>query len=294
MPDRRERARWWAVVAGMLAAVLLASPGSAPRAAEDCATCHSDVAAAFPGLPHGRAFKFDRNYGSATCESCHGPGQAHVEGEGDKTKILHPRRGEAARVNEACLSCHENGDGHGWWQGSAHEASGVRCAECHTVHAAAPARKSPIAVNRSTEICLSCHTALRKGLTQRSRHPLSEGKMDCVSCHNPHGSASEAALKADSVNDLCYSCHQEKRGPFLWEHAPVRESCATCHAPHGSNHDKLLVSRTVQLCQSCHLQGRHQTVAGVPEAYWNQNRQCLNCHPQIHGSNHLSGPLFQR
>jgi hypothetical protein len=56
----------------------------------------------------------------------------------------------------------------------------------------------------------------------------------------------------------------------------------------------MLVSRTVQLCQACHLQGRHQTVAGTETAYWNINRQCANCHPQIHGSNHPSGPLFQR
>jgi DmsE family decaheme c-type cytochrome len=279
---------------GVLAALLLALPGRAPRAAEDCGACHDDVVGAFATLRHGRAFRFDKNYGTAGCESCHGPGQEHAEAGGDKTKILNLRKADAPKANEACLACHENRETHAWWQGSAHEAAGVHCADCHSVHAATPARKDPVAVSRSTEICLSCHASQRKSLSQRSRHPLAEGKMDCISCHNPHGSASEAMLKGDSINDLCFACHQEKRGPFLWEHAPVRESCSTCHTPHGSNHDKMLVSRTVQLCQSCHLQGRHQTVAGVPEAYWNQNRQCLNCHPQIHGSNHLSGPLFQR
>ena len=44
-----------------------------------------------------------------------------------------------------------------------------------------------------------------------------------------------ANLKAASVNEQCYTCHTEKRGPFLWEHAPVRESCLNCHTPHGSN-----------------------------------------------------------
>jgi DmsE family decaheme c-type cytochrome len=135
---------------------------------------------------------------------------------------------------------------------------------------------------------------LKKSLTQRSRHPLREGRMDCSSCHNPHGSGTDRMIRADSVNDQCFLCHREKRGPFLWEHSPVREDCLTCHAAHGSNHDKMLVARTVQLCQSCHLQGRHQTVAGLETAFWNTNRQCLNCHSQIHGSNHPSGPLFQR
>ncbi len=68
----------------------------------------------------------------------------------------------------------------------------------------------------------------------------------------------------------------------------------TCHKPHGSNQERLLVARVNQLCQSCHIQGRHQSAAGAAESMWNSNRACLNCHPQVHGSNHPSGPLFQR
>jgi DmsE family decaheme c-type cytochrome len=281
---------WGAVASACTILTLIAAP---VPAAEDCAACHGEIVERFQSLPHGRAFKFDKAHGTASCESCHGPGEAHAEG-GDVSKIVHPGKAESREGNDACLSCHENQNVHAFWRGSEHEAAGLRCAHCHTVHAVQPARRDGMTRSAATERCLSCHAAQRKGLGQRSRHPLNEGKMDCVSCHNPHGTASEKMVKGDSINDLCYSCHEEKRGPFLWEHAPVRESCATCHTPHGSNHDKMLVSRTTQLCQSCHLQGRHQTVAGVPEAIWNQNRMCLNCHPQIHGSNHLSGPLFQR
>ena len=64
-------------------------------------------------------------------------------------------------------------------------------------------------------------------------------------------------IKADWVNELCLQCHTEKRGPFLWEHAPVRENCLNCHNPHGSNHDKLLVAKQPYLCQRCHLNTRH-------------------------------------
>jgi predicted CXXCH cytochrome family protein len=47
-----------------------------------------------------------------------------------------------------------------------------------------------------------------------------------------------------TVNDTCYQCHAEKRGPFLWEHAPVREDCTNCHSPHGSTQPSLLKART--------------------------------------------------
>ena len=69
-----------------------------------------------------------------------------------------------------------------------------------------------------------------------SHHPVREGKMGCASCHNPHDGNRPKMIKADSVNELCYTCHAEKRGPFLFEHAPVREDCVSCHEPHGTNH----------------------------------------------------------
>ncbi|MEW5806064.1 MAG: cytochrome c3 family protein [Acidobacteriota bacterium] len=118
--------------------------------------------------------------------------------------------------------------------------------------------------------------------------------MTCLSCHNPHGSPEESAVAALSVNDKCYECHMEKRGPFLFEHIPVRENCMTCHTPHGSNNTKLLSTPAPRLCQSCHLFGHHQTVAGDAGRMWNINRSCVNCHSQIHGSNHPSGKVLQR
>jgi DmsE family decaheme c-type cytochrome len=144
------------------------------------------------------------------------------------------------------------------------------------------------------ESCLSCHTSQRKHLVQRSGHPLRTGQMSCTDCHSPHGSASFAGLVETSVNETCYRCHAETRGPFLWEHAPVRESCLTCHDAHGSNQTKMLVASAPRVCQSCHLFGHHQTVPGEPGQVWNQNRSCLNCHPRIHGSNHPSGIIFMR
>src|SRR5439155_768201 len=79
-----------------------------------------------------------------------------------------------------------------------------------------------------------------------------EGKTSGSDCHKPRGSVTRPLIKADSVNQLCYACHSEKRGPFIWEHAPVRKSCSECHLPHGSSHESLLMVRRPFLCQQCH------------------------------------------
>src|SRR5438132_9467247 len=50
-------------------------------------------------------------------------------------------------------------------------------------------------------------------------------KVGCTSCHNPHGGEGGKMLVDLTVNNVCYTCHAEKRGPFLWDHPPVRENC---------------------------------------------------------------------
>jgi DmsE family decaheme c-type cytochrome len=130
--------------------------------------------------------------------------------------------------------------------------------------------------------------------------PVREGAMECSSCHNPHGSTNVRQLKVGySVNEMCVSCHGEKRGPFLWEHMPVAESCITCHDPHGSSNDRLLVAKVPMLCQRCHTHTRHPaTVYDQAQVDNNSNRVlgrgCVKCHQNIHGSNHPSGTYFLR
>ncbi len=70
-----------------------------------------------------------------------------------------------------------------------------------------------------------------------NHHKVPEGAMfQCVDCHNPHGSISKAMTQTYAANDRgCVGCHGDKRGPFTFEHAPVRfEGCNSCHEPHGS------------------------------------------------------------
>lgn len=265
------------------------------RAQEDCVTCHEDQAKAFPSTGHGRHFKADSSYQSSNCVSCHAGAQEHAASGGEKKPPSLERGPEA---NASCLACHAGNPKQAHWQGSVHQSAGVACATCHDPHeqnlGTPQQAKTLPGPTPTTKKCLECHGGARAALHQRSAHPMRDGQMDCASCHDPHGTTGEKLIRQGSVNELCYSCHQNMRGPFLWEHSPVREDCLTCHKAHGSNQPQMLQARVTQLCQSCHQQGRHQTIASLPTSLWVGNRACLNCHQNIHGSNHPSGPLFQR
>ena len=187
----------------------------------------------------------------------------------------------------------------------------MSCLSCHSEHHAKSQEKM-LASFTVEETCLRCHTSVRKTLFQRSthlfrteqwvasdrrqvRHDQPTGlKMSCIACHNAHGGEGPKMLQANSINATCYQCHADKRGPFLWEHAPVKENCNTCHTPHGSNNESLLKTRSHQLCQQCHMHmlWRHQTVAGFD--IFTFNKGCVNCHTQTHGSNHPAGKALAR
>ena len=151
-------------------------------------------------------------------------------------------------------------------------------------------------------IIATCHNDVRQQFNRRSHMPLPEGQMACVDCHNPHGTLNASLLKTDTVNETCYQCHAEKRGPFLFEHAPVRDSCLNCHTPHGSNQHALLVAPVPMLCQQCHSHMRHPNDLFTPQQLAMgsgpnervMGRGCVTCHAQIHGSNSPSGPRLHR
>jgi DmsE family decaheme c-type cytochrome len=132
--------------------------------------------------------------------------------------------------------------------------------------------------------------------------PVREGALTCSSCHNVHGSTNVKLLRAGTtIDESCTSCHADKRGPYLWEHAPVTESCTTCHDSHGSNNDRMLVSKLPFLCQRCHVTSRHPPTVYdgfVLNNSSNANkiyaRSCVICHQMIHGSNAPSGKALLR
>jgi len=109
-------------------------------------------------------------------------------------------------------------------------------------------------------------------------------------------------IRAENVNQLCYQCHPDKRGPFVYEHPPVAENCTICHTPHGSRHAKLLAEKVPNLCQDCHDWSRHPgTPYDAKTAFTGSNpsnrffaRGCVNCHGAIHGSTSFEDHAFTR
>lgn len=289
------------VLLGLPALLVLCLPAWAtstePATPENpCVICHRDTGSAFMATPHGKAMQFEPNRFVGQCEACHGSGAAHIQ-TADPAKITNPSKLSAAEASKLCLTCHEFEKHAMFWRGSQHDLAGQSCLSCHSVHHA-HRETSLLKARTQAELCFTCHPAVRKAQLQRSTHLFRNEhlrtKIECASCHNPHGTQTEKLIAANSINDQCYSCHADKRGPVLWEHPPVKENCMTCHTPHGSNQPKLLTMRPPMLCQSCHIQSAHQTIAGRPNSIWNINRSCLNCHPQVHGSNHPSGIILMR
>jgi len=198
--------------------------------------------------------------------------------------------------NQVCLSCHTRG-ARLFWKGSAHESRDVACTNCHTIMEQVSA-KSQLAKETEIETCGTCHLEKRAQTMRSSHMPLREGKMTCTSCHNPHGTVSQSLLKENGLNETCYQCHPEKRGPVLWTHPPVQENCANCHDPHGSNHEKMLKVAKPRLCQQCHMAGPHgnfpKSQGDTSQTRFTMGRQCVQCHQLIHGSNHPGGQFFTR
>jgi DmsE family decaheme c-type cytochrome len=272
------------------------STPSAYAGSEACGACHEDIANAFARNPH-HAVDADarRGWQGKACESCHGPGQKHTESLSAED-IRNPARLAAATADKLCLTCHLGQATHVGRLQSSHAKDQVSCTTCHKIHANGPfglvARK-PAAIN---QLCATCHINVMAQFQKPFHHRVVEGAMSCVDCHNPHGSTRTAMAQSFAANEPgCFQCHGDKRGPFTFEHAPVRfESCATCHEAHGSANPRMLTRPVVQqVCLECHANLPAavitKTAAGVvPPAFHDlrspRYQNCTVCHQKIHGS----------
>lgn len=293
-------------------------PEDAPkysRGVKQCMTCHREgrelaaheVFFTPMGVTGDPASPFAD--GNHDCEACHGPSANHLRRQKDGSRLPPPvtfAKDEPPELgNEMCLGCHADG-GRFHWPGSAHNLEGNACVDCHDVHAP---NDAVLALETQPEVCYQCHQEQRAQFLRQSRHPVQGttaslshvGLLSCTDCHQPHGGRGPADVIRNTINEQCYDCHAEKRGPFLWEHAPVQEDCSNCHVPHGSNYENLLVGRQPYLCQQCHLANFHVSQAysgtGLPPSGADERilgKQCLNCHSQIHGSNHPGGVTWTR
>lgn len=270
-------------------------PDAALVGSETCLDCHEKIGAAFSKTMHGLAFSKDGSEGALTCESCHGPGSAHVE-EADPALIINPARQDQFDGQPLCVTCH-NTAGFDGWAFSGHNTGDINCSSCHNIHTdfdRAMKKQMP-------ELCYDCHSDVRASFFMPSHHPVKEGKLNCLDCHGIHGGGVRLTLE-DSGREMCFSCHPEKEGPFVYEHAPVMEDCNMCHTPHGSVADKLLKQNEPVLCLNCHAMHFHAAVEGIDGDFvvpQDPSRngtsttdgfkkgfltKCTQCHTEIHGT----------
>jgi len=286
-----------AQAAGQTAAQPAARQASLERSADPsqyvgsdtCATCHDDEAKSHNAGPHWKSSLVkNKGPGWEGCESCHGPGKAHVDGGGDKSRIISftdLAKHEASRI---CLDCHQFGEDHSHFTRSAHALNSVSCTDCHSAHQ--PAVKPRLLKAAQPQLCYRCHQSVRPDFSRPTHHRVNEGLVDCTSCHNPHGGSLLRQLRATASQDaVCFTCHTDKQGPFTFEHAPIKtEGCISCHNPHGSANPRMLKRSNVNLlCLECHTL-TVDSIAPTPPAFHNQAQKyqaCTLCHVAIHGSN---------
>lgn len=308
-----------AMVAAVVAAIALPGIGSSQstddettvpeysrKGADSCLACHDDQNVlslfeskhAVPGDAHSPF-----GHGQLQCEACHGPGGDHAgRVRRGKERPTIPAFGSTSTLSVAeqngyCVDCHDKDLGFAW-HASGHDVNTVSCAGCHDSHV----DNDPVlTASTEAEVCFDCHQQQRTQSMKPYAHPIRQNEMSCGDCHSTHGENSDLLLVKQTANQTCFTCHAEQRGPYLWEHAPVSEDCGNCHDPHGSNQPAMLSMRAPLLCQGCHSQAGHPSLpqdesglaSGLPSQFL-LGQSCLNCHSEVHGSNHPSGSKLMR
>lgn len=202
--------------------------------------------------------------GTETCAACHAKQFKEFQ-QSTHARIAVP--GDDVKA-QGCEMCHGPGSLHA-------EAGGGRVGIINP-------RKDPSA-------CFECHLDKKAEFRLPYHHPLLEGKMSCADCHEAHAPDVRpwSATTLKDVNEACFKCHKEQRGPFVWEHEALREGCTTCHKVHGSIHDKMLLVRDSNLCLRCHTQTNFPTIGRRDHGTNLTQGTCFSgvCHTAPHGSN---------
>jgi len=248
---------------------------------DTCASCHEEVAKGFASNPHTKMALMHGSQG-VTCENCHGAGSEHVAGGGDITKIFNPAKHSTKEVDEKCLSCHAGA--HPNFDRSPHAKANVGCISCHSIHGS---KEETLLKAPQPTLCFQCHADQRSQFNMPFHHKVNEGLVKCSDCHDVHGTFANSNLKSTADQSaVCTKCHTEVRGPFVYEHAPVKaEGCTACHSPHGSQNARLLNMPSINtLCNQCHSRVANGTIHGQG-AGSDELEPCTTCHTYIHGSN---------
>lgn len=278
-----------------------------------CVTCHQAYAQSFEKSPHSLYSSNPKEpYDRQGCQSCHGPGKAHVEDREQAAKsgkdVLGLSKMKSKDASAVCLRCHTDTMKSTQWHRTAHARADLSCNSCHSVHLgvehenetaaekakikdavkiinnfANVARPEPNKMLLASEalLCGKCHKRELSEFRHNFRHPLPEGRIVCSDCHDVHPVRAEQT-RVSPNKSACITCHAKIAGPFVFEHDPVNstlgDGCNDCHRPHGSHNPALLTTASRGLCGQCHTEQSNTHFPG--QSCWN-----TGCHVAVHGSN---------
>ena len=265
-----------------------ASNGSEYAGAESCKTCHEDIYNGWEKSPHWKQTYKEGGIAKHGCEDCHGAAAGHVADPTDTSKLFLFEKATPKEIDARCLGCHAGGTQHMNAINSEHARNEVSCVSCHSPHHGKDS--DFMLVKSQPELCYSCHLAKKAEFDMPFHHRVNEGLVRCTDCHNPHGTVKPKQVRTSSTQDaVCFTCHTDKQGPFVFEHQPVKiDGCQSCHLVHGGpNPHMLKLSNVNLLCLQCHTTSSFSGAPGAP-SFHNQAslfQSCVLCHSQIHGSN---------
>ncbi len=170
-----------------------------PHFEEKCLACHGAPGSLGSHLESG-----------VTCESCHGPGQAHLKAlaaKSDDKAILNPAKLPVGEQMQPCSRCH--------------------------------AGFSNVVDPMPDDLLISDQV---RALSNSECWRQSAGQITCVNCHNPHQDSPRAALVVKSEK-TCFGCHSagiEKHAALC----PVNRvsGCVGCHMPDSKHSAPFVIS----------------------------------------------------
>ena len=213
------QARWDGTAHATAYATLNANAGKKP----ECFTCHTVTGKgnATTAIVAGHDVVKDPVYFDVQCESCHGPGLAHVEGVG-QANLIRPLAKLSMTGSGNCSDCH-SGAHHPFaaeWAASRHStvsasrAANASCAGCHEGRAAL------------------ARWGIEADYAEKGTATAYQPVAACAVCHDPHGSSNPGQLRfpvtsQDPDQNLCMKCHMRRA-------EPEPPATASPHAPQGA------------------------------------------------------------
>ena len=261
------------------------------RGAEQCLLCHfQEQVVEVRKTPHGDRTNPQAPFAQHECESCHGPGSAHVSqsmrGDGRPPMIQFGRAGHTPLrlQSDTCLACHnkhEDGFADLEWRRMLHRRGGT-CSDCHTVHSEVQLLNSTA---NEISACLACHDKAGGAapLINWAGSMHANDQVSCRSCHTVHVAGSMLKdLHAQTGN--CASCHADADisiGAIAWQdsvHANSELACADCHTVHTEYNVLRDRAAQTEVCYACHADRETEHPRFEDKAIRFDQLNCSTCH----------------